>query len=231
VSFDDVPRSATVTGAEILESRGVRGTFYVAAGLVGSPPEDPVPSLEVFRSLADRGHEIGCHTHAHPDVAGLDPRALGEELDRNARALAAAGCPALVSFAYPYGSLSLRAKRMVGTRFASGRGIRPGVNRGRIDLALLRARSVYRTPAGGPDPARLLEGLERGGWVVLYTHDVRPDPSPFGCHPDDLRRTVDAALALGAEILPVGAAVRRLSVPTPTSPAGGSDPARPAPTR
>ena len=34
-TFDDLPKSAVTTGAEMLEAHGARGTFYVSGGLVG----------------------------------------------------------------------------------------------------------------------------------------------------------------------------------------------------
>ena len=35
-SFDDAPASAALTGAALLEARGLRGTYYIAAGLAGT---------------------------------------------------------------------------------------------------------------------------------------------------------------------------------------------------
>ncbi len=38
-TFDDVPASAYVNGAAILERYGMRGTFYIAAGIGGTLDE------------------------------------------------------------------------------------------------------------------------------------------------------------------------------------------------
>ena len=35
-AFDDVPASAAETGAKLLEQRGLRGSYYVAAALAGT---------------------------------------------------------------------------------------------------------------------------------------------------------------------------------------------------
>ena len=35
-TFDDLPKSAVTTGAEMLEAHGARGTFYVSGSLVGA---------------------------------------------------------------------------------------------------------------------------------------------------------------------------------------------------
>src|ERR1700726_2368022 len=39
-SFDDIPDSAFIHGARVLEERGARGTFYIAGGLCGRTEAD-----------------------------------------------------------------------------------------------------------------------------------------------------------------------------------------------
>ena len=34
-SFDDAPQSAALAGARLLEERGLRGTYFISAGLAG----------------------------------------------------------------------------------------------------------------------------------------------------------------------------------------------------
>ena len=48
----------------------------------------------------------------------------------------------LVSYAYPFGAVSLRTKRFYAPRFSNVRGVHPGVNEGRVDLAQLNAVSL-----------------------------------------------------------------------------------------
>src|SRR5262245_11070502 len=67
-TFDDVPTSAYLNGAHILEDLGVRGTFYIAAGRCGQ--KDQVEDWEVIlpeqvAQLSANGHEIGSHTFSH----------------------------------------------------------------------------------------------------------------------------------------------------------------------
>src|SRR5262245_28818589 len=63
LTFDDVPDSAYCNGAAILQERGIRGTFYVAAGTCGTRDTDwRVIERDQVRALHAEGHEIGCHT-------------------------------------------------------------------------------------------------------------------------------------------------------------------------
>lgn len=65
-TFDDVPESAFTQGAGILEKYGVFGTFYIAGGITGLIEEDrTLISSQSCADLAQRGHEVGCHTFSH----------------------------------------------------------------------------------------------------------------------------------------------------------------------
>src|ERR1700735_5587982 len=71
-TFDDVPDSAYTNGAAILENRGVRGTFYIAAGTCGTVDTHwRVIDRNQVRALHAADHEIGCHTYSHVGVDGL----------------------------------------------------------------------------------------------------------------------------------------------------------------
>jgi peptidoglycan/xylan/chitin deacetylase (PgdA/CDA1 family) len=71
LSFDDAGGSA-LSAADLLEERGWRGHFFVptahigAAGFLGP---------EALRELADRGHDLGSHSHTHPAYMARLPRA------------------------------------------------------------------------------------------------------------------------------------------------------------
>src|SRR5215468_4684453 len=59
LSFDDARVSQIEQGMPVLESFGLRGTFYVCI------PEITT-SRDAWRTAAARGHEIGNHTVNHP---------------------------------------------------------------------------------------------------------------------------------------------------------------------
>jgi peptidoglycan/xylan/chitin deacetylase (PgdA/CDA1 family) len=111
-TFDDLPKSAATTGADLLEAHGARGTFYVSGGLVDIGTGDwPAGDGNDVRSLRRRGHEIGCHTFSHLRVCDLDEASLAEEITRNRDFLRALD-PSLEidTFAYPWGYGSFARK-------------------------------------------------------------------------------------------------------------------------
>lgn len=76
-SWDDGERS-DLKVAEMLQSRGVRGTFYVPIrAYQGRPPL----SHSDLRQLTAEGFEIGAHTVSHKLLWGLSPQQLAEEIN------------------------------------------------------------------------------------------------------------------------------------------------------
>lgn len=208
-TFDDIDATAASMGARILEGLGVRGTFYVAGRYCEESSEHgPYASLRACRELAERGHEIGCHTYAHEPVRRLSARALLADVEHNSRILIGEGSAAkLESFAFPYNAPTLTGKRVLQRRFSSCRGGVPGINSGHIDLAFLRA--VELTDMGSAQ-ALIDEAVARRGWLIFFTHDVRSAPSRYGCTPDLLSSAVAASIRSGATIATVRDAVRKV---------------------
>ena len=114
----------------------------------------------------------------------------------------------LSSYAYPYGEASPRAKLAMGRRFASARGIRPGVNAGRIDLAQLRAVPLEHRRWRPEEIAAAVErATASNGWLVLFTHDVCDAPSPFGCTPAMLEAVLQMLTEAAIPVVPVKSAM------------------------
>ncbi len=153
-----------------------------------------------YRRLAAAGHELGCHTFSHLDCGGASGEAAAAEADHNAQILAAWGAGPLESFAYPYGDVA-----------AGLRGLHHGLIDKGVDLNQAPAVGIE-----GPDGEALArrwlhEAKARKAWLILYTHDVADDPSPWGCTPGALAALIDEARASGFEIDTVGAVARKLA--------------------
>ena len=212
-SFDDVPVSALVNGAQVLERHSVRGTFYVAGDIAGQEHDgQTMLAAADYRDLVRRGHEIGHHTFTHrtPWSIGRDYSA---DLVRNDIYLSSIlGRPAR-NFAFPYGRTSPGARSLVARRFRSSRGVENGINRQASDLDLLRAVGIE----GHMHAAELMPWIDDAaalpGWLIFLTHDVQEQPSRYGTTPAILEALVAHAVASGAEVLTVDAALDRLQVP------------------
>ena len=89
------------------------------------------------------------------------------------------------TLAYPYGETTPALKTALPPRYRTARGIMPGLNVGRIDLAHLRAFPLYGESL--KSARRLLKpAARRRAWMVVFTHDVTETPSPWGTTPEQL---------------------------------------------
>lgn len=206
ITFDDVPVSAAINGAGVLNEMDVLGTFYVSAGLAGKRFQSwQYARMDQVCKLHQQGHEIGCHTYSHPDCQKLAPDGLKREIQANRDALKAA-MPTLEidSFAFPYGSVGCAQKLAMMRHFYSLRGTHPSINSRLLDRAQLGSITLNdeRTPP------KILEKLiaatsSQTGWLILHTHDVQSKPTSEGCTPQLLRSAIYLARQFGCDLMPV----------------------------
>jgi peptidoglycan/xylan/chitin deacetylase (PgdA/CDA1 family) len=212
-SFDDIPASAARVGAPILEAAGHRGTFYICGKHTGGVFESRQQhSLDDLKTLHRSGHELACHGYAHPDVRRIDEAGWQADIAANAAFISGqVGAPAPVSFAYPYGAVSIPAKRHYGSAFATARGVCAGVNAGQVDFSELLAIGLERRKF---DLSRInsliAQAKQRAGWLIFYSHDVGDDPTAYGCAPDQLQAVIAALKGAEMPVLPVAEAAQRV---------------------
>lgn len=213
-TFDDIPMSSINEGARILQKYNAAGTFYLSASLAGKKILGiPQYDLNNIHRLLEGGHEIGCHTFGHVELQNLNSLEIGRDLDRNFAALAPyIGDHSLTSFSYPFGSISLEAKKLVARRFSTGRGIHGGLNKGLVDLSQLKANAIYSGRMAEGDIGNLIQlSVNDKSWLIFYTHDISENPTQYGCTAELFEYSVKCAVDSDCEILCVRAALARSS--------------------
>lgn len=217
--FDDFPRTAYRSGGAILKRFEARGTYYAAPGLMNSCNDLGEQFTQSdLESLITEGHELGCHTSSHISCRKVSLEVFNSDVQRGrASLLKLTGCDP-VDFAYPFGHVTLAAKATIGSQMKSCRGIYGGVNRGSVDLNLLRANSLYGNCDKAGEYGSLFSlGGNRDSWLIFYTHDVRETPSPFGCTPALLEEVVSMAVASGFQIATVQDVIEKKVECTPSA--------------
>ncbi|HET9473282.1 MAG TPA: polysaccharide deacetylase family protein [Steroidobacteraceae bacterium] len=214
-TFDDFPVSALHTGGEILRAAGARGTYYAAFGLMDSDaPTSRIFGTRDIAPLLAAGHELACHTFAHCDSWDTNSGDFDASLADNERALRAHAPGVLFrSFSYPISSPHPLVKRVAARRFESCRGGGQTFNADVADLALLKSFFIEKS-AHRPEAIKAVidDNAAARGWLIFSTHDVRDNPTQYGCTPELLRRVLDWSLASGAIVLPVAEALDALGV-------------------
>ena len=212
-TFDDFPKSAADTGAEIVEEVGARACYYACSSMAGTR----TVCGEMFddrdlAALSRAGHEIGAHTHSHLDCAraGLDE--VVSDITQGLEGLRAMGHAAPVQhFAYPFGETRFEVKRALAGRFRSARGVLSGLNSRGNDRMQLRAVELDSDEASLPRALAAIEtAMREKAWLVVFSHDVSDAPGPWGVTPAALRKVARAARDAGAALLTPGEALERI---------------------
>lgn len=187
LSFDDARLSQVGAGIPLLDSHGVRASFYVS-------PDNVVRQLEGWQKAIAAGHEIGNHSLQHPCTGNFPwarQKALEDyTIERMEAELLGANqviCKLLevtpTTFAYPCGQTFVGRGQglksyipVVARHFAAGRGFMSEVANDPefCDLANLCAfgcdERSFAEIKGWLDDA-----IEQGTWVVLAGHEMGED--------------------------------------------------------
>ena len=202
LTFDDGLASQRVA-AELLEARGLRGTFYVPSGLVGKPDR---LGWDDIVGLAERGHEIGGHTESHTALPDVPLERARQEIVRDRTALVAHGLDP-VSFAYPYGRSSDEVQDLVrDAGYLAGRAIGGIVETVPPENAYrLRAPHSARAWTTAEHLAGLVLAAEHEeGWLIAPFHQLGGDRrSSYTTPPDEFSAFLDWLVERSVRVIPV----------------------------
>ncbi|NNE58541.1 MAG: polysaccharide deacetylase family protein [Hellea sp.] len=207
-SFDDCPKSAIRGGVRALEAEGWRSTIYVACGLLGTENHHgEILAGEDVRALQDNGHEIGDHTFSHLDASKSTLPDFEQDVERNQEALSALGVSPSRTFAYPYGVATPDTKAAMQRRFKGARGIDMTLHCKSVDLNQIGSFPIYENSSA--DTIGAIRAIAKsGGWITLFTHDIRDNPSEWGCTPKTMQSIIEAIKDVGADILTIEGAIQ-----------------------
>lgn len=187
-NFDDNLASQAEAGP-LLAARGMRGTFYVNSGRVGT---SGYLTYEQLRQLQAAGHEVGGHTISHPHLTTLSEAEQRHEICDDRAALLKAGLR-VTSFAYPFGDADSRTRQLIiDCGYSSGResgGLRtPSGCRGCPYSESVPPQDAYAIRTHGSVTRawslRYLQNLvlqaetAGGGWVPIVFHHISPTTCP-----------------------------------------------------
>jgi len=211
LTFDDCPKSVVDNALPLIEQEGWQATLYMSMGLCGTTNHLGLHMSESdVTSAHASGHEIADHTFSHIDVTTVSKGEFEKNVDKNQEKLNELGLPPSETFAYPYGQVSIDAKKIVEQKFKGARGITSHVHRASVDLNQFNSNRLY----SGQTYKKLLDDIrslrDNPGWLTIFTHDVRETPSDFGCTPDQLKTVISAIKDIGADIMTAANAIKHL---------------------
>jgi len=186
LTFDDGTLDQYLLGFPELETRGIKATFFLIAGLrnrgvwLDSGTPRLLFSWQQARQLAAAGHEIGSHGHNHVDLtlAGTEvEQELSASLALLSGEIPSLSVPGGVSLSWSYWRHDENSRRLARVYYLAARG--GGVTAsGRINDST--PLDFYGIGALGLIPAdeavlwrrRAAEALTAGGWLVVTFHGL-----------------------------------------------------------
>lgn len=212
-TFDDFPKSAADTGAEIIEGVGARACYYACSSMAGTRTVcgDMFDERDLAQ-LTRAGHEIGAHTRSHLDCARTSIDDIFADISQGLEDLRAMGhCASVRNFAYPFGETRFDVKRALAQRFRTARGVLSGLNRRGNDRMQLRAVELDSDTESLPRALSAIEqAVREKAWLVIFSHDVSESHGPWGVTPAVLRKVVCAARDAGLAFVTPDDAIDRI---------------------
>lgn len=186
LTFDDARLSQVDRGLPILDTYGVKATFYV----VPSQVEQRLPG---WKNAVANSHEIGNHTLRHPCSGNFSwsrEKALenytlaqmGRELDEANTAIERSLGVRPTTFAYPCGQkfvgrgLSVKSYvPLVAERFIVGRGAYDEVGNDPNFCDLARATGISLDGLDFEQAKQLIDkAAAEGRWLIFFGHEIGP---------------------------------------------------------
>jgi hypothetical protein len=216
-SFDDAPATACEAGAKVLEARGLRGTYYFAAGLTGR--EGPMGRFATGSGRRPPARRRPRDRLPHLLAPGLRPGLAGRDPGRRRPQRPASGRVGrgrARQLRLPLWRRRLPAKTALAGRFKTLRALHHGLIANGADLNQAPAVGIEGEDGEQVALDWLDKAHRRKAWLILYTHDVAPEPSQWGCTTGGPgaagRRRADVVTVAGFDVVTVAEGARRIGL-------------------
>ena len=202
LTFDD-SHVDQLAAASYMNSKGLKGTFYVPSGFLNSDPAYMNTSQAL--SLQTAGNEIAGHTVTHPDLTLADTGEEQRQICNDRNALRALGFR-ITSFAYPFAASSPALESIVAScGYHSARGLGDIASKDPASAGLPLAETV---PPADPFLTKAPDQVDStwtqqnlrdlttkaepgGGWMQYTFHHIGVTGEPLSIPTADFNSLID----------------------------------------
>ncbi len=211
ITFDDGRLTALTQGADILEKYGLKGTFYIITSLLGTEnTHGKYGEWSHVKSLTERGHEVGNHTHTHPKgLEEADTREQKSEIEKAHELLDVNGINAR-TFAYPYG---VYGDSLVGTvkslGYESARTTNAGLNNTNESVLKLNSFVVEDKHTLEDVGREIQKAKDEKKWLILTFHHI-DDKTFISTPPELFEKMIQSIHNSGIKVVTVSEGVEQM---------------------
>lgn len=212
ITFDDCCATVATVAGPLFAARGVAGTFFVCGGYVGSGSpkrcscRQPCPqavTVEQLRGLQAAGWEIASHTWTHEKLDAVAPGTAEEEMTLNMAWLVKQGFKPR-GLSYPWGRYSDRIMPVVIRTHAYARAT-SGTAPSTFPERYRHPATVLSNKTSAAEAIALVQAnIRQGRNTVFFGHRLGPWLDGYTWAPESLAALIDASLAAGARVAPMG---------------------------
>ena len=204
LTFDDAWESQYVNALPILQSAGLKGTFY----LTTIPVEQ---SWSLFMTpaavldIAAKGHEIAGHTLLHPDLLAISIDSVRTELAASKAYLESLTGRAVTSFAYPFGNNNAAIQSVAASvGYTSARTVAYAAqNIPTTNKYALNSMCIEPTNTVPVIKAQIDAAMANKQWFILCFHDVKVGGDNISITPADFQQIIDYLKLRGTRVVTV----------------------------
>ncbi|MDP8244813.1 MAG: polysaccharide deacetylase family protein [Candidatus Hinthialibacter antarcticus] len=186
-SIDDGFWGSSEQMADILDRYQLKASFYLVTHWVAPMKTDEIGdgynegashgTWQQWKSILERGHEIGSHSCTHPALPTIDAKdALMEITESKQQLIDELGLQEPITFAYPYNQSSPEVKQMISGHYLSARiGGKPFNKIGPIDLQAVNSWWPLSNMPLEEIIAKIDEAKANGHWLVIGLHGMNDE--------------------------------------------------------
>lgn len=187
LSFDDAWTSQYVEALPVLESAGLKGTFYILTQPVQNGWSTYMTPSQVV-DIANKGHDIQGHTVSHRDLTTLSQSTIDAEIKNSKTYLQNLTGKTITSLAYPYGSSNAKViDRAKLAGYTNGRTADPTIPYGFNTQTASRFGINSFSPTKSTTLADVKAAIDRAKaeklWFVFSVHQVKVNGDQYDITP------------------------------------------------
>lgn len=179
-SFDDSWASQYANALPILQSAGIKGTFYLTTEPVLGGWSGYMTPTQIV-DIGNKGHEIAGHTVTHPHLPALSSSQITSEIVNSKTYLQNLTGKSVTTFAYPYGEFNATAKSLVQTSgYTSARGVEEdALNTALSDKYNLKSSCIESGATFAQVKSQIDKAKAQKQWYILCFHEIKSSPGQY----------------------------------------------------
>lgn len=192
LSFDDSWISQYTVALPIMQTAGIKGTFYMTTEPIIEGWDDFMTVAQV-KDIATKGHEIAGHTITHPNLTQLSQVDVLREIVDSKSYLEGMTGKTVTTLAYPYGEFNSTTKTLAKSAgYLTARGVdEDSLNIATTDKFNLHSSCIEKNTPFATIKQAIDDAKSKKQWYIICIHEVKNGGDQYSITPAQFQQIVD----------------------------------------